>query len=103
MDENISAEELKRKLKEYFIIDVRENDEYQREHIESAINIPLGKLIRDESKGIIPRDKKIIVHCKSGLRGGMALEFLKKREYANIMNLKGGFDAWKIACEKVSS
>ncbi len=98
MKDIISAEELKLKLKEHYIIDVREPDEYIQDHIEGAINIPLGKLIRDEPKGIVPRDKKVLLHCKSGLRGSMALEFLKNRGYSNIVNLEGGFDAWKIAC-----
>lgn len=101
MNDIISAEELKLKLKEYYIIDVRENDEYQQDHIEGAINIPLGRLIRDEPNGIIPRNKKILLHCKSGLRGGMALEFLKKRGYISMVNLEGGFDAWKNACGKI--
>ena len=95
----IKIEELKKRLNEFYIIDVREYDEYKQDHIDGAINIPLGRLIRDESKGIISRDKAIVVHCKSGLRGNMALEFLKKRGYRTVRNLEGGFDAWKVCVE----
>ena len=95
MKEVISAEELKKRIKEVYIIDVRESDEYQQEHIEGAVNIPLGKLIRDASKGVVPKEKNIVVHCKSGVRGAIALEFLKKKGYSSIQNLEGGFEAWK--------
>lgn len=94
MTDTISAEELRRKKGQY-IIDVREPDEYQRDHIEGAVNIPLGRLIRDEKMGIVPKDKEVVVHCKSGVRGGIALEFLRKKGYMNIQNLEGGFEAWK--------
>jgi len=93
MNDTISVVGLKKKIEDFYIIDVRENDEYKQDHIDGAINIPLGRLIRDESKGIIPRDKAIVVHCKSGFRGSIALDFLKKRGYS-VKNLEGGFDAW---------
>lgn len=96
MEDTISVGELKAK-KSLHIIDVREPDEYEHGHIEGAVNIPLGKLIRDERLGIVPRDREIVVHCKSGVRGDMALQFLKSRGYTNIRNLEGGFEAWKSA------
>lgn len=89
----IDAMELKKDLKKYKIIDVREPDEFAESHIEGAENIPLGKLIRDEGKGIIPRDKEIIVHCKSGFRGQIAADLLLQRGY-NVKNLEGGYQAW---------
>lgn len=96
MTDSITPGELKAG-KERYIIDVRESDEYNLEHIEGAVNIPLGKLIRDERLGIVPRDREIVVHCKSGVRGEMALQFLKGKGYTNVKNLEGGFVAWKQA------
>ena len=95
MKEHITIEALKHQFKKFFILDVREHDEYQQGHIENAVNIPLGRLIRDEDKGIVPKDKQIVVHCKSGGRGAIAQEFLKKRGYTGVQNLEGGFEAWK--------
>lgn len=97
MEGTISVGELKAK-KSLHVIDVREPDEYEQSHIEGAVNIPLGRLIRDERLGIVPRDREIVVHCRSGVRGEMALQFLKSRGYTNIKNLEGGFEAWKQAC-----
>lgn len=95
--ETITAAELKNKRKQYYILDVREPDEFAEGHIEGAVNIPLGKLIRDLNQGIIPKDKHIVVHCRSGGRGAIALETLKKKGFKNVQNLEGGFMAWS-AC-----
>ncbi len=93
MEDLITAKELKKKEKQVCIIDVREADEFQAGHIQNAINYPLGKLMRDESKGLVPRDKEIVVHCRSGFRGDIAKEFLKQRGY-KVKNLAGGYLAY---------
>lgn len=93
MDENISVKELKENISKYYIIDVREEDEYKQGKIENAINIPLGKLIRDEGRMIIPREKEIVVHCRSGFRGEIARKFLQERGY-KVRNLIGGYMAY---------
>ncbi|MEK6903474.1 MAG: rhodanese-like domain-containing protein [Nanoarchaeota archaeon] len=94
MNETISAAELKKNSKIYYILDVREPDEFAQGHIEGAVNIPLGKLIRDLGQGIVPTDKPVVVHCKSGGRGAIALDVLKKKGFTNVQNLEGGFSAW---------
>lgn len=93
MSDNISCEEFKQNKSKYHIIDVRESDEYSAGHIEGAVNIPLGKLMRDEKNGIVPKDKEVVVHCKSGGRGSVACQFLKQKGY-NVRNLEGGYDSY---------
>jgi rhodanese-related sulfurtransferase len=78
---------------EYLIIDVREKYEFNSEHIANSINFPLSKL-RTEYKSI-PNNKKILLVCKSGARSRNALSFLKDQGYDDLINLKGGLDAWK--------
>lgn len=92
---NITVEELKAKLNEVKLVDVREADEFF-EHIEGAENKPLGALFRDFSKGVfqLPSDKEIVCYCLSGVRGSLATEFLKSKGL-NVKNLEGGFLAWK--------
>ena len=93
MGDTISCQELKTSLSSYYVVDVREQDEYQAGHISNAASIPLGKLIRDEKKGIVPKEKDIVVHCKSGVRGAIAQQFLKEKGY-QVRNLEGGYDAY---------
>lgn len=97
MAQVIEVNEFKKKLNQVYVIDVREADEYQEGHIEGAVNIPLGRLIRDLGMGIVPREKEVVVHCKSGGRGQIAVEFLERMGYTNVKNLAGGYKAWVMA------
>lgn len=94
MSDTIVCQDFKKDLSKFYIIDVREKEEYDREHIKDAVNIPLGKVIRDEKLGIIPKYKKIVVHCQSGLRGSIAQKFLADRGY-DVKNLEGGYIAYR--------
>lgn len=100
MVKTITVDELRRDLKKLHVVDVREADEYQQGHIEGAVNITLGRLIRDSGTGIVPRDREVVVHCRSGGRAQIACEFLEKIGYTNVKNLVGGFMAWEQAVRK---
>lgn len=69
--EMISKEEL-------FILDVRTNEEYDECHLDNAILIPHDEI--KERKEEIPRDKKILIYCRSGNRAGIAASYLKGYE-----------------------
>lgn len=78
-------------------IDVREDDElvevsYQ---IEGLLHIPLGEIETQLSN--IPRDKTVIVACRSGARSAKAYRILKKNGYTNVCNMNGGIIAWEEA------
>ena len=77
-----------------FILDVREPNEFAGERIQGAVNIP----IRDLPKrvGELPKGKPIIVYCKVGHRGSMAMMFLRGQGY-NVQSISGGLDGWKNA------
>lgn len=42
----------------------------------------------------LPRDRDILVYCKSGGRSGQACAVLKKEGFENVVNLEGGITAW---------
>lgn len=83
-----------RKEEEHFVlIDVRERQEYELSNIGGS-NIPLGNI--EEHLGRIPKQGKVIVHCKSGARSEAAISLLaNKHGYTNLMNLEGGILAWQ--------
>ncbi len=73
---------------DFALIDVREPDEVEICSMD-GINIPLGVI--DVNVDKIPRDKKVIVHCRSGKRSYMAALFLQQEhQYENLYNLNGG-------------
>jgi sulfur-carrier protein adenylyltransferase/sulfurtransferase len=87
--------ELKRKMdakEDFFLLDVREPNEYQIGKIPGSTLIPLGEVPRRYQE--IPRDKEIIVHCKMGGRSAKAAEFLRQQGFKNVKNLKGGILDW---------
>ncbi|EYE89037.1 CoA-disulfide reductase [Fervidicella metallireducens AeB] len=79
---------------EYFILDVRTDLEYETGYIEGSTNIPLDKL-RDRLNEI-PKNKKILVYCKIGLRGYIAYRILFQNGY-DVYNLSGGYDIYLSA------
>lgn len=94
----ITVHELKEKLDEFRIIDVREAEEFAEGHVPNAVNVPLGAFIRDlKRKGeeLVPKDKEVVVYCGSGVRGGIAASFVQEKGWENVKNLTGGYAAWK--------
>ena len=61
------------------IVDVRTPEEYKAKHIPGARNFPLQSLTKDFKK--LPRNKKIILYCRSGNRSSTAAKFLKQQGY----------------------
>lgn len=89
--QTITAEELQTRLLnglDAYLIDVREQDEYDHDHIPEATLIPLQTL--PERLESLPRDREIIIHCKSGMRSARACEFLSGHGFENVTNLTGG-------------
>ena len=80
---------------EVFILDVRTREEYNESHINGSILIPVKELdIRFKE---LPRDKKILVYCRTGIRSVTASEILVKNGFNQIYNMQGGITAWKNA------
>src|SRR3954463_1235829 len=94
-DWEITPVELKKKLdagETPLIVDVREPNEYQINRIAGSTLIPLGELPRRYQE--LPRDREIILQCKTGARRGRAQDFLKSVGFARVKNLKGGIRDW---------
>ncbi|MCB8920367.1 MAG: rhodanese-like domain-containing protein [Ardenticatenaceae bacterium] len=78
-----------------FVIDVREQWEYDEKHIPGVTLIPLGTV--PDSLNQIPQDKTVIVTCRSGNRSGQAVDFLRTQGFTNVHNMEGGIVAWESA------
>jgi rhodanese-related sulfurtransferase len=78
-------------LAEVHVLDVREDDEWARGHIDGAQHIPLGQL--QARVGEVPDDKRVVCVCAVGGRSGMATQFLGA-EGRDVVNLDGGMYAW---------
>ena len=72
-----------------FLLDVREEYEYQDGHIKGAINLPLREIL--SQKDTLPKDRDIYVYCRSGHRSADAVNFLKSLGFEKVHNVEGGF------------
>lgn len=75
------------------IIDVRKPGEFNAEHVDGAVNIPLDFI--NENLAEFPKDKDFIVHCGGGYRSMTASSILKSRGWENFREVEGGYDAIK--------
>jgi len=67
-------------------IDVRESYEYDMDHVEKAINIPLNQIISLGLPDYISKIDEIVVYCRSGSRSEIARQALVRFGYSNVTN-----------------
>src|SRR5437016_5401219 len=87
----------KSKSGEAVIVDVREKDEWDEEHIPDATHLSRGTIELDIEEKVPDLNALIICHCGGGGRSALAAENLQKMGYKNVRSMAGGFKAWKAA------
>jgi rhodanese-related sulfurtransferase len=76
---------------ESWLLDVREDDEWEAGHSAVAHHIPMGEL--EARAAEIPTDQHIAVVCRSGHRSSIATQALIRGGFA-ASNVTGGMQAW---------
>ena len=91
----ISVQQLKQwrdEGRDFKLVDVREPHEYEIAEIGGEL-IPLDTVT--DAADQIPKDKDVVIHCRSGARSAKAIRQLRDHYgYNNLYNLKGGILAW---------
>jgi rhodanese-related sulfurtransferase len=98
--DEISADEVKEKLDsgdDFKLIDVREQDEWNKSHISGADYIGKGVIERDIEGEVHDQDQELVLYCGGGYRSALAADNLQKMGYRNVKSLKGGFSTWTEA------
>ena len=85
---------------EVFILDVRTQEEYASGHINGSTllavqDIPEQELT--EKLKEIPKDRNILVYCRSGRRSAQASGILAENGFARVYNMQGGITEWMNA------
>jgi len=78
-----------------YLLDVREPDEYAAGHIPGITLIPMGEVAARLAE--LPRDKEIIVTCRTGNRSSQVADLLREQGFDNVHNMSGGIVAWEEA------
>lgn len=69
------------------VVDVRSPQEFGRDHLRGAINVPLGEIETALPRRIKDKKQVLLLHCQSGVRSGIAARKLKALGYTNAFNL----------------
>ena len=75
-----------------FLLDVRTPEEYAEGHIAGAVNVPYDQLATRLAE--VPKDKDVVLYCRSGRRAGIAADVLAANGYTRLSHLEGDMIAW---------
>ncbi len=101
--QHITVQDLNRLLADNLqlqVADVRRSGEYEEGHVEGATLVPLNQAAQ-MIRALDP-SRPVAVHCKSGYRSAIAASLLLRAGFHQVMNVTGGFDAWKVSGLPVS-
>jgi rhodanese-related sulfurtransferase len=77
---------------DHLLVDVRTPEEFRSGHIAGATNIALQDL--PQKMASLPKDKPIVLYCRSGARSSNAAQMLTKAGFDNVVDL-GGIITWQ--------
>ena len=76
------------------LVDVREDNEWNKGHIKGAVHLGKGIIERD-IEGVVPnKEQEIILYCGGGFRSALVADNLKKMGYKNPVSMDGGWRGW---------
>jgi rhodanese-related sulfurtransferase len=91
----ISLQEAHRKYQQgAFLLDVREQHEWDEYHVPDSKLIPLGEL--DQRLREIPRNKDIVVICRNGNRSQEGRDILLQAGFTRVTSMAGGIAEWEM-------
>jgi len=81
----------------FTLVDVREESEWNAGHIPGATHLGKGVIERDIEQKIPDVNREIVLYCGGGFRSALAAENLEKMGYTNVISMDGGWRGWKEA------
>lgn len=94
---DVTAEDALTRLEssDWWLLDVREDEEFERVHIPGAHHVPQSQLA--SRLGEIPASTPLLVTCQGGVRSRRAAQFLKQADFPLVYSLAGGTAGWHQA------
>ena len=89
---SISIDEFIPMVDKVNIIDIRNTQSYNNNHIDGAVNIPFEKLIV-APQNYLNISKKYFIYCRCGITSKKACQILSNMGY-KVVNIDGGYEAW---------
>ncbi|MEL6673966.1 MAG: rhodanese-like domain-containing protein [Bacteroidota bacterium] len=99
---DITVQELKERIDAGtapVMIDVREQHEWDQQHLDGVRKISLGNLPGELPQLEELKGQEVVLICRSGGRSGRATAFMKQSGFTGVRNLTGGMLAWRDAID----
>lgn len=94
MEHEITVTDTHARADDVFLLDVREQVEWDAGHIDGAVHVPMGQL--GARLAVVPRDRVVVAVCRSGNRSGVVTRAMREAGY-EVLNMVGGMKAWAAA------
>lgn len=94
----LTIDQVKAKLDrgdKFHLVDVREDSEWDKDHLPGAVHLGKGIIERDIEVEIPALDAEIVLYCGGGFRSALAAEVLQKMGYTNVFSMDGGIRGWR--------
>jgi rhodanese-related sulfurtransferase len=79
----------------FVLVDVREDNEFAKDHLPGAIHLGKGVIERDIEKSVPDLATEIVLYCGGGFRSALAADNLQKMGYRNVISMDGGIREWR--------
>ncbi|MGA8311344.1 MAG: rhodanese-like domain-containing protein [Terriglobales bacterium] len=79
----------------FFLVDVREESEYAKDHLPKAIHLGKGIIERDIEERVPDLATPLVLYCGGGYRSALAADNLQKMGYTNVLSMDGGIRGWR--------
>jgi len=93
-----TVDEIKARLDKgdkFVLVDVREDSEYEKDHLPGAIHLGKGVIERDIEARIPDTGTPLVLYCGGGFRSALAADNLQKMGYTNVISMDGGVREWR--------
>ena len=93
-----TVDEIKSRLDrgdKFVLVDVREESEWQKDHLPGAIHMSKGVIERDIEHKVPDLNAEVVLYCGGGFRSALAADNLQKMGYTNVISMDGGVRGWR--------
>ena len=93
-----TVDEIKSRLDrgdKFVLVDVREESEWQKDHLPGAIHMSKGVIERDVEHKVPDLNTEMVLYCGGGFRSALAADNLQKMGYTNVISMDGGVRGWR--------
>lgn len=90
----MAADEVKKMMEgkeaNYYIVDIRPQEDFDKGHIKGAVNLPYGQLV--DKMSTLPKDKTLVLYCFTGQQAGTTIVPLKLAGYSKVISISKGYN-----------